>query len=45
MFTSCSHRIYKASARGDVKAVRRLQRRLMRSSSAKCLSVRPCNTR
>jgi RNA-directed DNA polymerase len=33
-------RIYKASQRGDVKAVRRLQKTLMRSWSAKCLSVR-----
>jgi RNA-directed DNA polymerase len=33
-------RIYKASSRGDVKTVRRLQRLLMKSWSAKCLSVR-----
>ncbi len=33
-------RIYKASQRGDVKAVRRLQKTLMRSWSAKSLSVR-----
>lgn len=33
-------RIYKASQRGDVKAVRRLQKTLMRSWSAKCLAVR-----
>ncbi len=33
-------RIFKASARGDVKAVRRLQKTLMRSWSAKCLAVR-----
>ncbi|HEY9611632.1 MAG TPA: reverse transcriptase N-terminal domain-containing protein [Allocoleopsis sp.] len=33
-------RIYKASQRGDVKAVRKLQKTLMRSWSAKCLSVR-----
>ncbi|WP_199347194.1 group II intron reverse transcriptase/maturase [Tolypothrix tenuis] len=33
-------RIYKASSRGDVKAVRRLQKMLMKSWSAKCLAVR-----
>ena len=33
-------RIFKASQRGDVKAVRRLQKTLMRSWSAKCLAVR-----
>ncbi|MEH2446993.1 MAG: reverse transcriptase N-terminal domain-containing protein [Nostoc sp.] len=33
-------RIYKASLRGDVKAVRRLQKTLMNSWAAKCLSVR-----
>lgn len=33
-------RIYKASQRGDVKVVRRLQKTLMRSWSAKCLAVR-----
>lgn len=33
-------RIYKASARGDVKAVHSLQRLLMASWSAKCLAVR-----
>jgi RNA-directed DNA polymerase len=33
-------RIYKASQRGDVKTVRRLQKTLMKSWSAKCLSVR-----
>ncbi len=33
-------RIYKASQRGDVKAVRRLQKTLMRSWSAKMLAVR-----
>jgi RNA-directed DNA polymerase len=33
-------RIFKASRRGDVKAVRRLQKTLMRSWSAKCLAVR-----
>jgi RNA-directed DNA polymerase len=33
-------RIYKASVRGDVKAVRRLQKTLMKSWSAKCLAVR-----
>jgi RNA-directed DNA polymerase len=33
-------RIYKASLRGDVKAIRRLQKTLMKSWYAKCLSVR-----
>jgi RNA-directed DNA polymerase len=33
-------RIYRASSRGDVKAVRRLQKTLMKSWSAKVLSVR-----
>ena len=33
-------RIYKASLRGDVKAVRRLQKTLMKSWYAKCLAVR-----
>jgi RNA-directed DNA polymerase len=33
-------RIFKASCRGDFKAVRRLQKTLMRSHSAKCLAVR-----
>jgi RNA-directed DNA polymerase len=33
-------RIFKASRRGDTKAVRRLQKTLMRSWSAKCLAVR-----
>ena len=33
-------RIFKASRRGEVKAVRRLQKTLMRSWSAKCLAVR-----
>lgn len=33
-------RIYKASQRSDVKAVRKLQKTLLRSWSAKCLSVR-----
>jgi RNA-directed DNA polymerase len=33
-------RIYRASNRGDVYAVRRLQRTLMKSWSAKCLAVR-----
>lgn len=33
-------RIYRASARDDVKAVRRLQKTLMKSWSAKCLAVR-----
>lgn len=33
-------RIYRASLRGDKKAVRRLQKTLMRSWSARCLAVR-----
>jgi RNA-directed DNA polymerase len=33
-------RIYRATQRGDVKAVRKLQKTLMRSWSAKCLAVR-----
>jgi len=33
-------RIYRASQRGDVRTVRRLQRLLMKSWSAKCLAVR-----
>jgi len=33
-------RIHKASSRGDVKVVRKLQKTLIRSWSAKCLSVR-----
>jgi N-terminal domain of reverse transcriptase len=33
-------RIYKASQRGDVKAVRRLQKTLMKSWSGKCLAIR-----
>ena len=33
-------RIYRASQRGDVKTVRRLQRLMMKSWSAKCLAVR-----
>lgn len=33
-------RIYKASERGDVKAVRRLQKTVMRSWSCKMISVR-----
>lgn len=33
-------RIYRASIRGDLKAVRRLQKTLMRSWSAKCIAVR-----
>ncbi|WP_248277873.1 reverse transcriptase domain-containing protein [Brasilonema sp. UFV-L1] len=32
--------LYQASTRGDVKAVRRLQKTLMRSRSAKCIAVR-----
>jgi RNA-directed DNA polymerase len=33
-------RIFRASQRGDIKAVRRLQKTLMHSRSAKCLAVR-----
>ncbi len=33
-------RIYKASLRGDVKALRKLQKMLMKSWYAKCLAVR-----
>ncbi|MFB2896523.1 group II intron reverse transcriptase/maturase [Aerosakkonemataceae cyanobacterium BLCC-F50] len=33
-------RIYKASSRGDIKAVRRLQKTLMKSWYARCLAVR-----
>jgi RNA-directed DNA polymerase len=33
-------RIYQASERGDAKAVRKLQKTLIRSWSAKCLAVR-----
>ncbi len=33
-------RIYKASSRGDVNAVHRLQKMLMKSWSARCLAVR-----
>src|SRR5919199_2465178 len=33
-------RIYQASSRGDVKAIRRLQKTLMKSWSARCLAVR-----
>ena len=33
-------RIYKASRRGDIKAIRRLQKTLMKSWYAKCLAVR-----
>ncbi|WP_180965170.1 reverse transcriptase N-terminal domain-containing protein, partial [Fischerella thermalis] len=33
-------RIYQASSRGDVKAIRRLQKTLMNSWSAKCIAVR-----
>ncbi|MHC5823724.1 MAG: reverse transcriptase N-terminal domain-containing protein [Nostoc sp.] len=33
-------RIYQASARGDVKAYRRLQKTLMKSWSARALAVR-----
>ena len=38
-------RIYKASERGDVKTTHRLQKTLMKSWYARCLSVRPCNSR
>jgi RNA-directed DNA polymerase len=34
------HRIYRASERGDVKAVRKLQKTLINSWSAKCIAVR-----
>lgn len=37
-------RIYKASNRGDVKLVRRLQKLLIKSWSARAASVRPCNS-
>ncbi len=33
-------RIYRASQRGDVKALSRLQKTLMKSWSARCLAVR-----
>ncbi len=33
-------RIYRASVRGDVKALRRLQKTLIRSNSARCIAVR-----
>ena len=33
-------RIYRASVRGDVKAIRRLQKTLMKSWSARALAVR-----
>ena len=33
-------RIFQASERGDVKAVRKLQKTLIRSWSAKCIAVR-----
>ena len=33
-------RIFRASQRGDIQAVRRLQKTLMRSWSGKCLAVR-----
>ena len=33
-------RIYRASNRGDIKAVRRLQKTLMKSWSARCIAVR-----
>ena len=34
------HRIFRASERGDVKAVRKLQKTLIRSWSARALAVR-----
>ena len=40
MSTSYTHRIYKASRRGDVKLVRRLQKLLIKSQAAKSLAVR-----
>ncbi len=40
MSISCTHRIFKASRRGDVKLVRRLQKLLIKSQAAKCLAVR-----
>jgi RNA-directed DNA polymerase len=33
------HRIYQASLSGDVKAVRKLQKTLINSGSAKCIAV------
>ena len=38
--TSCTHRIFKASHRGDVKLVRRLQKLLIKSRAARYLAVR-----
>ncbi|MGV0029374.1 reverse transcriptase domain-containing protein [Phormidesmis priestleyi] len=40
MYSSSTHRIFKASERGDNKAVRGLQKTLMRSWSARMLAVR-----
>ena len=40
MSTSCTHRIFKASRRDDVKSVRRLQKLLIKSRAAKLLAVR-----
>ena len=37
------HRIYRASNRGDVKTVRRLQKTLMKSWSARALAERTSN--
>ncbi|MGB3188783.1 reverse transcriptase N-terminal domain-containing protein [Lyngbya sp. PCC 8106] len=39
-FSSYTHRIYKASRRDDVLTVRRLQKTLIKSWTAKCLAVR-----
>lgn len=38
--TKLQKRIYRASQRGDVKAVKKLQKTLMRSWSAQCIAVR-----
>jgi len=40
LFISCKKRIYQAARRGNVKALRRLQKLLMKSWAAKCLAVR-----
>ncbi len=40
MSISCTHRIFKASRRGDVKLVRRLQKLLIKSRAARLLAVR-----
>ena len=39
MSTSCTHRIFKASRRGDVKLFRRLQKLLIKSQAAKLLAT------